>query len=222
MEGGFEEARELLHEAECRAKQNECLGYMLYAQWLQAAIDLQEGRLEDAMNRIDEVVHRPMFEQDLIEVLPLQASAHLAAGNVARAAQLSNDFVLRTREVGYVLALMDALLVQADVLTRQGQLDQAETVLREVIDTSRPMPYPYAVGRAMYQLGLVHAERGEQRPARECLEQALAIAQKLGARPLGERIQQALAPLSPGTNPRPQRDRATHNQGGEGAGRNVR
>jgi hypothetical protein len=57
------------------------------------------------------------------------------------------------------------------------------------------MPYPYAEARLLQVSSRVHAERGEPEPARERLEEALAILRRLGARKDIERTEQLLATL---------------------------
>jgi hypothetical protein len=84
-----------------------------------------------------------------------------------------------------------ALGVQAMVAIRQEHWEEATSALEEGLEMARAMPYPYAEGR------LLHVQRGEPGPARERLEAALVIFQRLGARKDTERAVQALGNLSP-------------------------
>jgi hypothetical protein len=54
------------------------------------------------------------------------------------------------------------------------------------------MPFPYAEARILVQMADVHKQRGEQEQARERLEEALTIFQRLGARKDIERTEEML------------------------------
>jgi hypothetical protein len=58
---------------------------------------------------------------------------------------------------------------------------------------ARSMPYPYAEGRLLHVYGELHVAKGEPVPARERLEAALALFQRLGARKDVERVEQVIA-----------------------------
>lgn len=60
------------------------------------------------------------------------------------------------------------------------------------------MPYPFAHGCLLYERGMTQIQRGDCEGARERLLQALAIFQRLGARPGIKRTEQALATLRQG------------------------
>jgi len=65
--------------------------------------------------------------------------------------------------------------VQALIALRLRQWAVVEDSLEEGLALARAMPYPYAEGR-------LHTERGEFAVARERLEAALILFQRLGAR----------------------------------------
>jgi hypothetical protein len=88
---------------------------------------------------------------------------------------------------------VDALRVQAMVTIRQGHWEEATSALDEGLVLARAMPYPYAEGRLMHAYGQLHLQKGEPRPARERLEEALAVFRHLGARKDIERVEQAIA-----------------------------
>jgi len=90
-------------------------------------------------------------------------------------------------------ALADALRVQALLCLQQHRWDEAQAALEEAIALCRAMPYPYAEAKALYVYGLLHQAKGEPTQARERLEAALAILNRLGERLYAEQVEQALA-----------------------------
>jgi hypothetical protein len=58
------------------------------------------------------------------------------------------------------------------------------------------MPYPYAEARLLHVYGEMHAQKGELEPARQRLEEALAIFRRLGAHKDAERMERALTGAS--------------------------
>jgi hypothetical protein len=71
----------------------------------------------------------------------------------------------------------------------------ARSAFEEALSLCHAMPYPYAEARVLYEYGRAHALQGEEEPARQRLEEALAISRRLGERPYVERTKQALADL---------------------------
>lgn len=82
------------------------------------------------------------------------------------------------------------------VALRQQYWEEATTALEEGVALARSMPYPYAEGRLLHVYGQMHIQKGEPALARERLEAALAIFQRLGARKDIEQVEQAIADLA--------------------------
>jgi hypothetical protein len=93
---------------------------------------------------------------------------------------------------------MDALCVQAMVLVRQGHWAAAADALAEGLALARApgFPYPSYEAAFLHVWGQLHLHRGEPAAARERLEAARAIFQRLGARPFVARVEQDLATLA--------------------------
>ncbi len=90
-------------------------------------------------------------------------------------------------------ALADALRIQALLGIRQHYWGEAQNALEEALALCREMPYPYAEAKALYVYGLLHQARGEPAPARERLEAALVILNRLGERLYAEHVERVLA-----------------------------
>jgi tetratricopeptide (TPR) repeat protein len=127
--------------------------------------------------------------------LPSVARAHLELGNVDRATHLVETVLQRARDQNARLALAIALPVQGLILSKQRQWQEAEKTLTEATALARSMPYPFGEASALYEWGRLDAARGEPQLARKHLEAALAIFQRLGARPYVERTERALQEL---------------------------
>ena len=94
--------------------------------------------------------------------------------------------------------MMDVLHLQAMVLVRQGHWAAATDALAEGLALAQApsFRYPFFEACFLHIWGQMHLNRGEPAAARERLEAALAIFQRLGARPFVARVEQDLATLA--------------------------
>jgi hypothetical protein len=134
-------------------------------------------------------------DHDIVKVLSLLAWARLESDDVAQASELVAQASTRARAERNLLALVDALRIQAMVATRQRRWAEAHAALDEGIALAQPMPYPHAEARLLHVYGLLHIKEGELAQARECLGAALAIFWRLGARKDFARAEQLLTTL---------------------------
>jgi tetratricopeptide (TPR) repeat protein len=190
--GAWDEASRYLHEVVARSTWVH--GRVRHAQGLLAELDLYHGRLEAARDRL-----LPLHDAENTFATWLRtqlAWAYLDLGEVRRAAELVSRAIAQARSEKHLIRLVDALRIQAMVLARQGQADQAAAALDEGLTLAPAMPYPYGEARLLHVYGLLHKQRGEPQLARTRLEAALAIFRRLGARKDLERIEQVLATLT--------------------------
>jgi Tfp pilus assembly protein PilF len=131
-------------------------------------------------------------ESDVTYFLTVLAWAYLEAGDVTQATTVVQQALARIRPENMRAFLVDALRVQATVACRQGRWDEAASALEEGLEMAQAMPYPYAEARLLHVYGEMHLQNGEPQLAREHLEAALAIFQRLGARKDVERVEQTL------------------------------
>jgi tetratricopeptide (TPR) repeat protein len=167
--------------------------WLLERTLLEAERDLLDGHPATASARLMRVLDS---DRDVVQVLSLLAWARLDAGDVAQASELVAQACTRAQAECNLLALVDALRIQAMVATRQRRWMEAQAAVEEGIALARPMPYPYAEARLLHVNGTLHREAGEAARAREHLEAALAIFHRLGARKDAERTEHLLAALS--------------------------
>jgi tetratricopeptide (TPR) repeat protein len=158
--------------------------------------ELLAGRPEAARARLRHIAAQP--DADGIEALPfvpLLAWAEAETGDLERAEALLMDCVSRATAAQHHLALVDALRVSALLATQRERWQEAADTLEQSLALAQPMPYPYAVAKALYAYGLLHAARGAPEQARARYTEALAILQTLGERPYAARIRVALGRL---------------------------
>ncbi|HEX6800339.1 MAG TPA: AAA family ATPase [Ktedonobacterales bacterium] len=162
-----------------------------------AEADLFAGQPVAALSRLDSLVETQAGREgiDATPLLPLLAWAHLEAGNLQRAEEVTAEALSRCRSERHQVALLDALRVRALLAIRLERWDQAAAALDEAISLARTMPYPYAEAKALYVYGELEVTRGDSAAARERYEQAQAICQRLGEVPYRQRIEQSLAGL---------------------------
>jgi tetratricopeptide (TPR) repeat protein len=163
---------------------------------LLAECDILEGQPQAARARLLPLLDRPGLEEwDVTALLPILAWAHLDLGDSALAEDTLTQAFRRARAGNHRLALAEALRVQALLALRQERWVEAERALDEGLALAEQMPYPYAEGRLLHLYGRMHGRKGEPGPARERLEAALRIFQRLGASRDIEHVQQDLATL---------------------------
>lgn len=196
-EGRWDEATHALDESITMAARNKDPEALRLAQALRAELDIVRGHPDKARARLTDLRDTPdQQEAGVTFLLPVLAWAHLEMGDVVTARTVVEQAVVRSRAQSYRLALVEALRVQALVAMREGRWAEAEQSLEEGLVLTRCMHYPYAEARLLHVYGEMHAVNGLPAHARERLEAALAVFERLGARKDAERARQALANLS--------------------------
>jgi hypothetical protein len=158
--------------------------------------DLLQGQPAAARARLVPLLGGPRADETDVAVLVLLAWAQLELGELAEAEQVVAEAIARMRADNNRLDLVDALRLQAMVLTRQERWDEVEQSLEEGLTLARQMPYPYAEARLLHAYGEMHLKRGEGEAARERLEAALAIFRRLGALWYAKRVERELLELA--------------------------
>jgi tetratricopeptide (TPR) repeat protein len=195
-EGARDEAAQVLEDCATTLERSGWLELLREAQSLLAELDLLEGRPEVARARLIPLLDRPgVAEHSATRLLAVLAWAHLELGELAEAERVVSQAIMRMRADNDRLDLVNALRVQAMIALRQVRWAEAERSLEEGLALARTMPYPYAEGRLLHVYGELHVAKGEPVPARERLEAALAIFQRLGARKDAERADADIANL---------------------------
>jgi len=192
-EGAWDEAARLAQESIDAATPMGDLQVLRYTHALRAWCDILHGQPASARDRLATFVDASGKEGKAASwVLLILALAHLEVGDTDQAADVAREATTRARHDRAHLVLADALWARALVETRRGLWLEAERTLHEGLALARPMPYPFAEARLLHAYGVLHHEKGEPRQARACLDEALTIFRRLGARAEAARAQRAL------------------------------
>jgi tetratricopeptide (TPR) repeat protein len=195
-EGAWDEASQLLEMTATIGQSNSDMQALRYAHQALVERDLLQGRPEAARKRLEPLLDRPgLTEVQVTALLPRLAQAELEVGNFERAERILAEAMSRAEAQNERLATLDALSVRGVLLSKQRRWTDATHAFEEATTMAHAMSYPYAEARTLYKLGLMHSEREAPQQARQCLEEALAIFQRLGAQPYIEWTEQALAEL---------------------------
>lgn len=196
VQGEWDSAAQYLEE--CRATAHQ-IGRLLELRWAEmrfAELDLLQNHPERAIGRLE-----PLLDQadrqghDLTPMLPTLAWAYLDNGDSGRAVETVRTAIERATAQGNRLVLADAFRVQGMALTHQQRWDEATAAFDEAISLTRPMPYPYAESRTLYESGIMEMQRGDASEARERLQKAQEIFLRLDAQPYCIRTVMALEKL---------------------------
>jgi tetratricopeptide (TPR) repeat protein len=203
FEGRWQEADCYLDESVALAAQAGDSWSLQTSQAILAERDLLAGHPERAYARLapllDATPADPATETGRLEdwLRGLLAWAHLGCGEVAQAAELATTALRRIRQHREPEQMIGALRAQAGVLVHKGHWAAAAEALAEGLALAQSPSYrfPLYEARLLHVWGQLHLNRGEPAAARERLEAALAIFQRLGARPFVAQVKQDLAAL---------------------------
>jgi tetratricopeptide (TPR) repeat protein len=202
-EGRWEEAERLLDESQALAEQSGHRGYLPVIQCAWAERDLLAGQPERAYARLAPLLDPTPADAatetaEFADWLRVRVAwAQLERGEVAQAAELVAAALRHSREHQEPEQTLYVLPVQAMVLVRQGHWAAATDALAEGLALAQApgFPNPFCEARLLHVWGQMHLNRGERTAARERLEAARAIFQRLGARPFVAHVEQDLATL---------------------------
>jgi tetratricopeptide (TPR) repeat protein len=197
LRGEWSHAAHYLREALEIATRNQDVQGILMAQIHLAELDLLRGQGQSALARLEPLVGQGgMHFWGTTTLLLALARTNLEAGDQKRAADLVVQAIERARARDERLDLVEALRVSGMMLSRRCRWEEAHAAFDEALSLARSMPYPYQIGRILYEQGKMQGQQaapGTAQHARERLEEACEIFRRLGAQPCLERIEQALA-----------------------------
>jgi tetratricopeptide (TPR) repeat protein len=198
-EGRQEEGAHYLKEALRRAQQNHNLPALCWVKATLAEWDLLAGRPETAQERLAPLLEAPgLMVSYSKEALVLLAWTYLELGEADEAKALLAQVLSTARKARMSPTLVQALRVQALVLSKEDNWEEAEHSLKEALTLCRVMGTPYAEAKTLYTAGLVSRSRKELEPARQWFEEALGICTHLGERLYAQHIEQLLGQVNTG------------------------
>jgi tetratricopeptide (TPR) repeat protein len=196
-EGRLAEATAYLEEGASAARRTGNLDAQRAAQRGLAEIDLLEGRPAAARDRLVGLLDRPgLVESEVSYLLPVLAWALVELGDLEQADSLAGEAVRRVRPEGVRFVLADALVVQARVRLRRGAWPEARASLDEGLAVARAIPRPHTEALLLQVDGELCLRMGQPEAARERLDAARALFERLGAQEDERRTTALLASLS--------------------------
>ncbi|HEX6509516.1 MAG TPA: tetratricopeptide repeat protein, partial [Chloroflexota bacterium] len=186
LEGNRDEGLRYLHEAVSIAERNEDLQGLMIHRYI-ARQEILDGRPGDAVARLERVreltarAGRELYQNELTWAL-------IEAGNEERAAEFLQHVDERILFEGRV-EMTWVFWTKAMLAARQGRLDDAMQCLEEGLTLAREIGIPFDEGLLLVEYGRILARKGTDEAAHQRLEAALAIFQRLGARPYSDLIQ---------------------------------
>lgn len=191
-EGHEDEGRRLLEHVITKAEQVGDVHLLASLAALLAEADLLAGHVEQARLRATAALqHTSAVDRVARKVLPWLAWADGALGRYDEAEATLTTLLGNVEP----LVRVDALYIQALVVTRQGRYQEAVEALEEALAHVRAMPYPYAEAKILWAYGRMEAARGDRAAAWERLTSARAICERLGEGLYRKHIERALRPL---------------------------
>jgi transcriptional regulator with XRE-family HTH domain/tetratricopeptide (TPR) repeat protein len=182
-EGAWEEAAAHLEQAQAQAEGSGDVESQRIIERALAEADVLAGKPERARARLLHLLEWPDFpDSHRIEVLPVLAQAHLDMAAVTEARRVADQAVQGARSGTQPLLIVEALRVHALVTLAQGQWTETARSLDEALTCAQALCWPYAEARLLTVYGRLHVATGETETARERLQAAQAVFQRLGAR----------------------------------------
>jgi tetratricopeptide (TPR) repeat protein/transcriptional regulator with XRE-family HTH domain len=193
-QGDWEQAAGCLRECDTIARHMNVPEMLREAQGAWAEMDLLRGDREGALARLLPLVESPAWDRHLTFLLPL-AWARLEMGKLDEA----EDAVAKALDEATraPVAQVDALRLRGMIATRREEWLAAEDSFQRGVDRAREIGYPWGEARALHELGLLSARKGDPRRAREHLATARTLFERLGSRPYSARVEEATRGLPP-------------------------
>jgi DNA-binding CsgD family transcriptional regulator len=162
-------------------------------------LELALGNLQAAGDHLRELPGRMLARGLNDPSQPVWADAIetlIALGELEQVRAYLEQYESHSRRLGSPLALEGVLRCRGLLAAREGDLDAALATFEGAL-SEQPQPlWPLERGRTLLCLGTVRRQAQQKKPAREALEQALAIFEELGARLWAEKARAELKRIS--------------------------
>lgn len=197
--GEFETARESASGALVEAERSGHIGDIFECLGVLGVVALLSGNPVGALDHLRKAWQillragageptKGRFVPDLIE-------AHVRLGNLEDAERLIVWLEERGRFLDRPRALATAARCRGQLLMARGALDQAIASLEDALVEHERLPDPFELGRTLLVLGGARRRGKQKRAARDALERALEIFERLRARPWADRTRAELASI---------------------------
>ena len=195
------EARAIVEEAGRLAKETGSWYTEIRALSVLGFLELSLGRADAARRPLAEAVERILasgYGQPAYfwSTMPDAAEAFLACGEPDRAEQLVDWLEDRGTTLEHAWAVAVARRVRGLLEAAGGATDTALGTLGQAVTEAERLGEPIELGRALLALGAVQRRANERKAARESLERAIEVFERMGSRLWLERAPEELARIS--------------------------
>jgi DNA-binding CsgD family transcriptional regulator/tetratricopeptide (TPR) repeat protein len=162
-----------------------------FARTALGALELSLGRAAEATEVLGPLVEflrrEHICEPGTARVVPDHIEAQIALDQLDRASELLDWYAGNAARLERPSALAAAARCRGLLLAQSGEFERAVEELGNGVRISERVPIPLEHGRALLANGAVHRRARHKRAARESLESALAVFERMGARVWAER-----------------------------------
>jgi DNA-binding CsgD family transcriptional regulator len=183
--GEVEAARREAGQAMALAEQTGASVLLIQILCLLGFLELSLGNPREAhrlMGRVTDVLPTlRLKDPTIVRSLPDEIEALVALGDTEEAEGLIETLEQAGRPVGRVWALVAAARCRGLLAGAMGELTSAVQALERSVQLGEKLGQPFELGRSLLLLGEVQRRAKQKRAARESLERAAAIFDRLGA-----------------------------------------
>lgn len=198
--GRVERARAVAELALGQAKETAARPAELLARWALGHVELALGRAHEAAVALEQNVQfarREAFgEPGAMRFVVDHVEALVALGRQEDARNVLDWYEGHARRLERVSALAACLRCRGLLAAADGRVDEALAAYREALELHAQVEIPLDRGRTLLALGAAQRRGKRRREARETLEEALAVFERIGAALWAERARSELRRIS--------------------------
>lgn len=198
--GDVEQARMDATEGLAVAQRHGDLLHVITTRSVLGFLDVSLGELDSAVTFLAPLPglldSRGIVEPGIYPFVPDAVEALTGTGRVDRAREVLEPYERLGHELDRPLVIATAARCRGLLEAAEGGLDEALSVLEHAIEAHERVQQPFELARTLLVLGEVRRRAKQKRPAREALDQAVAIFDELGAPIWSARARASLARIS--------------------------
>ncbi|HET6714887.1 MAG TPA: LuxR C-terminal-related transcriptional regulator [Actinomycetota bacterium] len=198
--GDVKQARKDATEGLAVAQRHGDLLHVITNRSVLGFLDVSLGELDSAVTFLAPLPglldSRGIVEPGIYPFVPDAVEALTGTGRVDRAREVLEPYERLGHELDRPLVIATAARCRGLLAAADGGLDEALSDLEHAIDAHERVQQPFELARTLLILGEVRRRAKQKRPAREALDQAVAIFDELGAPIWSARARASLARIS--------------------------
>jgi ATP/maltotriose-dependent transcriptional regulator MalT len=197
--GLVEQARASAEDALAASRASSSERFAIWNLGVLGRLELELGDLAAAGTFLRDLPGRLVATRAYDPSLPVWTDAieaMIALGELEEAREYLELYDVHAERLGSSWSVSAAARCRGLLCAAEGDLDAAFAAFERALVELDDQPFPLERGRTLLCLGTVRRQAGQKRPARDALEQALAIFEELGARLWAEKARRELRRIS--------------------------